>query len=424
MFEPLLFFVFTSKDNFFNVPLSIARLLQVFVLLLLVFSFTLKLVNNKKLIFVNNLFSENRYLLLFFIISVFAGFFGLIYGSYNLPPKISIESFSGISPFFFRSLFEYFILLFNIIYFVILPRHLIKTKIEFDYLFSVFKYFLIASFFFGYVDYLLSKFDIIDLIGRHIRDGLGVGDRFHGLGGEPRQATAHIIFNISMYILYCKYFNITIKTWVLLLLILALPLSLSMSFVIAVIFFVVLLFIFRVVKLNFILIILPMLFFMLSHDRIGIYVNTIKIAWQIIDSGIELPYEVYIVQGEIYPIYNLVKKFQNFELISIFFGNGLGSASVINNIYIDQQIDTKNPNIQIIRLLFETGILGTIVFVKAMIWPIKYYTRNVDKKTRNLYLITMLLVLSISLSVRSPIVFIYLGILTSFLNFNVKKIKH
>ena len=59
-----------------------------------------------------------------------------------------------------------------------------------------------------------------------------------------------------------------------------------------------------------------------------------------------------------------------------------------------------------------------------MIWPIKYYTRNTDKKTINLYLFSMLLVLSVTLAVRSPISFIYLGVLTSFLNFNEKQIKH
>ena len=59
-----------------------------------------------------------------------------------------------------------------------------------------------------------------------------------------------------------------------------------------------------------------------------------------------------------------------------------------------------------------------------MIWPIKYYTRNTDQKTKNLYLVSMFLVLSVTFAVRSPISFIYLGILTSFLNYNEKKTKH
>ena len=58
----------------------------------------------------------------------------------------------------------------------------------------------------------------------------------------------------------------------------------------------------------------------------------------------------------------------------------------------------------------------------SMIWPIKYYTNNIDKKTKSLYLFSMLLVMSVTFAIRSPVIFIYLGILTSLIKFNEKKI--
>ena len=179
--------------------------------------------------------------------TIFSGLIGVMIGSYGLPfntnqPHILTD---GINPYLSRSLFEYFIILFNIIYFAILPRHLIKTKIEFDYLFSVFKFFLIASLFLGYTDFILTKLEISEFLPRHLRDGVAVGPRFHGLGGEPRQAAAHMVFNISMYLLYCKYFNCKIRASVILLIILALILTSSMTLFIGLAIFVIFLFLFR-----------------------------------------------------------------------------------------------------------------------------------------------------------------------------------
>ena len=424
LFEPLLFFVLTTNNNFIGIPLSVSRILQIIVLLLIGLSLIFKIIDNKKLFIVNNLFPENQFLILFFVMSVFAGFVGIIYGSYNLPFTNNSVDFNLENINYSRSIFEYFILIFNIIYFALLPRHLIKTKNDFDYFFLVFKYILFLSIFFGYLDYLLYKLDIIDLIGRHIRDGIGVGDRFHGFGGEPRQAVVHIIFNLSMYILYCKYFDIKSSRWIMFLLILSLPLTTSMSLFIALIFFIFFLVIFRLLDFKIIVVVLPIFLFLLFIDRIGIYIDTLNTAWKIIDSGSDLPYHLHIIRGEVFPIYDLSQKLQNLELIPVLFGNGLGSVSIINNIYIGEYVGTKNPNAQIIRLLFESGILGTIIFVAAIVWPIKYHTKNYEKKNKNFYLISTLLVLSTVFAIRSPVVFIYLGILTAFLKLNEKKIKH
>ena len=157
MFEPLLFFVFTYSDNFLGVSLSISRILQVLVLFLLALSFIIKLSGNKKIIVENNFFPENKYLVLYFVLLFLASFFGIVNGSYNLPAQTNLFDTGKAHPYLMRSVFEYIIIIFNIFYFVILPRNLIKTKIDFDYLFSVFKFFLITTIIIGYADYVLTR---------------------------------------------------------------------------------------------------------------------------------------------------------------------------------------------------------------------------------------------------------------------------
>ena len=421
MFEPLLFFVLTYSDNFLGIPLTVSRILQFVVILGFAIRILSKIALNKKVTMVNN-FPENNYLLLFFFLLIFASFIGIMYGSYNIPQKYSENAFSE-NPYFYRSIFEYFILFFNIIYFVILPRQLIKTKIDFDYLFSVFKFFLITTIIIGYADYVLARLEIIDLVARHIRDGVGIAGRFHGLSGEPRQAAVNMVFNFSMYILYCKYFNTKPKIWILFLLILSMLLTTSASMFFGVIFFCILLIFFRIIKFSYILILLLVIIVMSNTPYIQIYLSQLKGAWQILDSGEDMFYYLRIIRGELYPIYDLIKKIQNYEFIPVIFGNGLGSASAINNMYIGEYTGIANPNSQLVRILFEAGILGTATFIVSMVRPIYYFTSNTDKKTKNLYLITMLMVLGVTFAIRSSMIFVYLGIITSFLRYYEKKKK-
>ena len=421
MFEPLLLFVFSYGDNFLGVAMSVGRVLQLIVLLLLVAIFFLKILNKSNLKIINNFFPENQFLILYFVMIIFSGLIGVMIGSYSLPFNQPLIFTDGTSPYLFRSLFEYFIILFNIIYFAILPRHLIKTKIEFDYLFSVFKFFLIASLFLGYADFIFTKLEISDFLPRHLRDGVDVGPRFHGLGGEPRQAAAHMVFNISMYLLYCKYFNCKIRTSVILLIILALLLTSSMTLLIGLLIFIIFIYIFGLINLKFIILSAVFLFIMSSFDRITNYAYTLQGLWVVLESGEELPYLSKIIRGEIYPIYDFIKNVRDFDLIPVLFGNGLGSSSAVNNRYIGEYIGIANPNSQFIRILYEHGLLGFLVFIISMTWPIRYI--NTDKRNENLYIFSMLIVLSISLAVRSPVIYIFLGILTSFLHFNEKNLK-
>lgn len=423
MFEPLMFFVFSSKGIFSFTTLSFSRVLQILVLILLALSFFLKLIKREKIIITNNLLPENQYLLLFYIMSIFSILVGLIYGSYNLPINVD-QYFLNKNPYLSRSFFEYFILLYNIIYFVILPKQLIKSKYEIDYLFKIFKFFLLISLFIGYADYILYQTTSIDLLGRNISDGFSVGNRFHGLGGEPRQSAVQMIFYLSFYLLYCSYFNIKIQKWIIFLLILSLPLTSSMSLFVSVIILIFFLIIFRFIKLKLIILIVPVLVFMYFDDRVNSYIYNILNVVDNFQVDEDLPYLIYKQRGSFYPLYDMYNSFRNFELIPILFGNGLGSSGAINNFYYGDYLGISNPNSQGVRLLFEHGVIGSIIFIISLIWPIKYLAKNVDNETKNFCILGMILVLSATLSVRSPIIFIYLGVMTLFLSSKEKKIRN
>lgn len=418
-----MFFVFTSSSNYFFTTLSASRILQILVLTLLAFSFILKLIHGKKIIIINNFLPENQFLLLFYIMSIFSILVGLTYGSYNLPKEVD-PIFKIKNPYLFRSFFEYFILLYNIIYFVILPKQLIKSKYELDYLFTIFKFFLILSLFIGFADYILYKTTNIVLLGRNMSDGFSVGNRFHGLGGEPRQSAVQMIFYLSLYLLYCSYFNLKMQKWIIFLLILSLPLTSSMSLFVSVIILIFFLIIFRMIKFKLIILIVPILILMYFNDRINLYIGSIINIFDNFQVDENLPYLIYNQRGSFYPLHDMYISFQNFKLVPIFFGNGLGSAGAINNFYYGDYLGISNPNSQGVRLLFEHGVIGLIIFIFSMIWPIKYLAKNVDYKTKKLCLLGMILVLSATLSVRSPVIYIYLGVMTLFLSSKEKRIKN
>ena len=68
----------------------------------------------------------------------------------------------------------------------------------------------------------------------------------------------------------------------------------------------------------------------------------------------------------------------------------------------------ENPHAGIIRSLYETGIIGTLLFISVFLTPIKkmYMNNNINSKL----IIFMLLMLGMYFAHRSAIPYIFLGI--------------
>ena len=84
------------------------------------------------------------------------------------------------------------------------------------------------------------------------------------------------------------------------------------------------------------------------------YIESSQDLWSILESGGELPYLMKIQLDSIYPLYDLTVKFRNFDFLPVLIGSGLGSASVVNNVYSDFVFGTSNPNSQLVRNLYES----------------------------------------------------------------------
>jgi hypothetical protein len=109
----------------------------------------------------------------------------------------------------------------------------------------------------------------------------------------------------------------------------------------------------------------------------------------------------------IYPVWHLWEEIKEFSFLHLFIGNGLGSTSVINNYYMHSN-GLENPHAGIIRSIYETGVIGTLLFIAAFLTPIKkmYMNNNVNSKL----ILFMLLMLGMYFAHRSAIPYIFLGI--------------
>ena len=71
-----------------------------------------------------------------------------------------------------------------------------------------------------------------------------------------------------------------------------------------------------------------------------------------------------------FPVIHRYFELRNLNILPLFVGTGFGSASVINNIYF-RTLEINNPNADIVRCFYETGIIGTLLFLLSFIYPIK-----------------------------------------------------
>ena len=108
----------------------------------------------------------------------------------------------------------------------------------------------------------------------------------------------------------------------------------------------------------------------------------------------------------VFPIWHLWTEIREFNFLHFFIGNGLGSTPAINQYYMHSN-EMINPNANIIRSLYETGVIGTLLFISIFLTPIKkmYMNDNIHSKL----IIFMLLMLGMYFAHRSAIPYIFLG---------------
>ena len=151
-----------------------------------------------------------------------------------------------------------------------------------------------------------------------------------------------------------------------------------------------------------------------------LYVNEFTALYDALSKGLEVKTVWKQVVNNVYPIWHLWLKIKEFEFLPFIIGNGMGSVRVINNFYTGAN-ELQNPNAQIIRAIYETGVLGTLLFVTAFLAPLK--KMYIDHKIKIRVKIFMLLMLGMYFGHKSAIPFIFLGVAFVVLRSKLKAIK-
>ena len=424
VFEPLLFFVFFQR-SLVGIPGNFSRILQILVFIY----FFLKIIIKHKIRIIN--FTSSLYIFFstYYLLLIFAGLIGLASGAYDLPGAYQQgETFSGFSKMLnsavVRPFFEYIIAGYYIIYFAVFPKYILKTKKDIIKFFTIFKIIFIISFVIGVVDLIFSAFLYVDLVPRQIADGINVGARYHGLAGEPRQAVPYLALGLAIFHLQHFFEGKKLNNGWIFAIIIAMLLTQSASGILGIMAFIALYIVFNLInlrqflKLFFLGMLVSSLLYVaiINSERINMYIESAQNLWFILESGGELPYLMKIQLDSIYPLYDLTVKFRNFDFLPVLIGSGLGSASVVNNVYVDVVFGTSNPNSQLVRTLYESGLIGTWIFILAFIKPIKSLTKNFDGRVSDQFIMYMFLLVGCTFGVRSTVAYIYFGILIATFN--------
>ena len=278
---------------------------------------------------------------------------------------------------------------------------------------------------------------------RHLSDGRSVGFRFHGIAGEPRDACSYLMLSLGILALRDIWEDKKKLTlfWIILI-ITATLLTQSLSGILGIAFFSILVLIYYLPSTstrNKLLFFSVVLFVALAifiniilSDRLMRYYYEFFWLYSLLEGGPlkEIDWTsrcnfpnitdcnklAAVFKGQmnnIYPIWHLWEEIKEFNFLHLFIGNGLGSTSVINNYYMHSN-GLENPHAGIIRSIYETGVIGTLLFIAAFLTPIKKMciNNNINSKL----ILFMLLMLGMYFAHRSAIPYIFLGMVLVVLN--------
>jgi len=433
LFEPLIFFHIVPQ-HISGVGGGVGRMLQFILLFTLIF----KLLIAGKIIFPKPFSLVYRKFTFFFLLAIFAGVLGYLYGSYSYNLTETFLDLNSLTPYewsfrkdtsvaiflqgpYFRPLFEYFIALYYFIYFVVLMQYMLTTKEDIDYFFRCFYFVFVVCLVVGFVDFLLVTFFFPDYRGipRYIADGVHLeGARWHGIIGEPRDAFNYLIIALSVLTIRDIWLQERkLNYFWLSLIVIASFLTYSFSGVLGIIFAVglIIIFYFPLVKFKsqlFIIfgLIITLLIVFLNvqySPRMMLYYDALSSVYYELNTGATLSPVVANVMNNIYPMWHMWLEVREFNFFHLFFGNGFGSASVINNYYLNE-IAVINPNSSLIRMIYENGIIGIFLFIFAFLTPLKIFCTDIKMYNKLKFL--MLITIAMYFSHRTVGLYIFLGV--------------
>lgn len=430
--DPLLFFVILDQ-NVTGVNLTLARLFQgvfvtVFLLGRLIATREWSFPNPRSPLFIN----FTVYASLLIAASVVGG---LIFGTYtlNLPYTYEYSSFlvKIIRSPDTRPFFEFLILFYYFTYYVVMPRYMVRSRAEFDYLINWIIRMLYIMLIIGLPEVVVNYlgWGYIPKHSVHIEFGY-VGERFHALLGEPRDAFPYLLFGLSIvYLRNTVNPERRIPSLLVPAVFVALVMTQSVSGVIGLGLSAVGLLVYFSVKSlrRFLLAVLAIIliapivsFFVSLSPRMLEYVDAFSNIWEILNAGEQLPYLVAVQSSNFLTFWNMWLNIKSVNWFPVLLGSGSGATNIVNNnlaaVFIeDSYSDLMNANAQITRILFESGVIGFLIYLHIFIRPVRQFLANYKRNLRTNFILFALL-LGASLGHRSSTIFIYLGIVITILS--------
>jgi hypothetical protein len=421
LFEPLLLFTIGTAAVT-GIGVSVGRLFQLLFIVMFIVMFLTKKYPIRIFNPANPIYSPY---LIYFSYTVLISVIGVIIGSYTLQVQtiadIDYSSFGGFSrSLYVRPFIEIIISFYYFLYYVVAPKYLLRNSRDIDYFFKAFHFVFVLFIFFGVVDLVFAAFDY-SWIPRQLNydNYSNVGFRFHSFAGEPRDAFVYLIFGASIYLLG-NYWNTKIKVtkYGLILIIVLLVLTKSGSGVLGLFMSAGLIAIYGVLSgsrkmlLRSILavFILFLIIYALSlAPRLQLYVSVIQELYVVLDTGGTIPFHIQGQMPNIYPLWELYQNMRNWNPLPLLFGSGVGTSPIVNS-NLGNYTDLSNPHSQIVRTLYEVGLVGLMLFILAFITPVKRLTMNVSNNKKRMFLFIIIFLISAFLAHRSLLLYIYLGL--------------
>jgi hypothetical protein len=358
----------------------------------------------------------------YYALTVVAGIIGVVTGAYvvtGATNEVGTAAAKFIDSSATRPTVEYVIAAYYFVYFTILPQYFLRTNASLEYLFRTFRRMFYLCLVVGGLDLALIRAGI-HVFPRALYDNTFVGFRFHGIAGEPRDAFVYMIFSLAVLHLDAFYHDERLdKRWIAVALTAAL-LTQSASGLIGLLLFGGLYIVYtlprmrglRILQLALVLTTVAVVVYeaILHTPRLAVYVEGASGIWSALESGATLPPVIALQFTNFFPLYDLYLKLRHLDWLPVIIGSGLGSASAANTHYIGASAELSNPASQLVRTLYEAGIIGTIIFIRAFTQPVMYLARALPPKRRNEFLVLTLALVGCFLAHRSSTAFIYVGV--------------
>ena len=417
--EPFKYFILSSPA-LIGISLTLSKSLQLVFLIGYLFNFIFRGKGIPKI----NPFDRNyAYLTLFIIVSLIAGIYGFLSGQYHINTfNVSTTSINK------RAFFEIFIILYYYLYFLILPIYIIRSKVQLSYFFlwtNKLIYFVVAL---GLIEFICYQFLSTNLIPRHLTDSnwVDVGNRFHSILGEPRHAFVYLVFSIAFLYLRQAVTNKKLSYIYLSILILCCILTKAFSGVAGIIFGIILLAIYTKISFKNLI-----AFFLISIVSFVAIVISVKYSVRIDNyyqmlltlpdeiSKVPLPYFLHAQAPELIPLWLFANRIIDVDLIYVLIGSGIASSSYAINNFLSTFMVGNNPNAQLVRLVYDAGVIGTYLYLMVLINPIRRFLRLINFRNYQVVWISSILLIGASFGVRSNLPFIYSGILLAIITNNL-----